>query len=319
MSRARLILTGATLLLLAPSMVIGVAAMSGIGHRWVDILAQFVGPAAFACALVALVALALRLRVTLGAGALTGLVLLAAGWPQWFAPTGSAEDGAPVFTLYSANVWVRNGDVDAVARSVKASNADIVVLVEVGRPLMAGMGRVVGDYPFQIIGPAHDGSRGPSRYVFASRFPIRSVDVFAEQLDAAGTVVDTPLGPVTIVGVHLTRPWPYQFQWGQIIQARGLSNWRAAHPGPMIVAGDFNSVSSARIGRQIQSDTGLIPAPGWPGTWHSALPSAAAMTIDQVYRTPDLALLDRRLGRRNGSDHRPVVTRFTRAVPSPAD
>ena len=41
------------------------------------------------------------------------------------------------------------------------------------------------------------------------------------------------------------------------------------------------------------------------------------MTIDQVWRSPDLALLERRLGRKNGSDHRPVVTRFTLAAEAP--
>ncbi|WP_269514327.1 endonuclease/exonuclease/phosphatase family protein [Brevundimonas subvibrioides] len=318
MSRVRLILTGGLLLLLGPPLTIGLAALSGIGHRWVDILAQFVGPAIFASALIAFVTLALRLRVALGGAIATVLILLVAGWPQWFPPIGEARAGAPVVSLYSANVWVENQDVAAVARSVQAADADIVVLVEVGDPLVSGLDRIVGAYPHRVVGRANQGRKGPSRYVFASRFPIRPVDTFAEQLDAAGVVAQTPLGPITVVGVHLTRPWPYQFQWGQIIQAQGLSKWRAAFPGPMIVAGDFNSVSSARIGRQIQAETGLIPAPGWPGTWHSALPAAATMTIDQVYRSPDLALLDRRLGRRNGSDHRAVVIRFTGAVPPPA-
>jgi endonuclease/exonuclease/phosphatase (EEP) superfamily protein YafD len=318
-SRARLILTGAALLCLGPPTAIGLAALSGIGHRWVDILAQFVGPALFGWGFIALAILALRLRVALGGAMATGLILLAAGWPQWFPAVGQAEQGAPAFSLYSANVWVENDDVQAVARSVRGADADVVMLVEVGEPLLDGVDRIIGDYPYRLVGPARRGSVRPSRYVFASRFPIRPVEVFAEHLDATGVVAETPLGPVTVVGVHLTRPWPYQFQWGQILQARGLARWRQALPGPMILAGDFNSVSSARIGRQIKAETGMIPAPGWPGTWHSALPSAAAMTIDQVYRSPDLALIGRDLGRRNGSDHRPVVTRFTRAVPSPAD
>jgi len=319
MSRVRLTLNGVAVLMLGPCLVIGLAGVSGIGHRWVDILAQFVGPAMFAAVLIGLAVAGLRLRIAAGGALVTVTVLLIAGWPQWFPPTGKAEPGAPAFTLYSANVWVENEDVEAVARSVKAADADIVVLVEVGDPLAAGLDRIVGAYPHRLTGEAHAGRSGPSRYVFASRYPIRAIDVYAEQLDASGVVATTPVGPVTIVGTHLTRPWPYQYQWGQIIQARGLATWRKAFAGPMILAGDFNSVSGARIGRQIKSETGLIPAPGWPGTWPSALPSAAAMTIDQVYRSPDLALLDRSLGRRNGSDHRPVVTRLTRAVATPAD
>jgi endonuclease/exonuclease/phosphatase (EEP) superfamily protein YafD len=84
--------------------------------------------------------------------------------------------------------------------------------------------------------------------------------------------------------------------------------------GPIVVAGDFNSVSSARIGKQVRRDLGLHPAPGFPGTWPAAVPAALGLTIDQVYATHDLAFVSRRLGRPNGSDHRPVVTDFTRAA-----
>ena len=56
-----------------------------------------------------------------------------------------------------------------------------------------------------------------------------------------------------------------------------------------------------------------IPAPGWPGTWPEALPSPLGITIDQVYRSPDLALVGRELGPPTGSDHRPVVTLLTRS------
>ena len=318
MSRARRILTVATLLLLSAPLGVGLAALSGMGHRWVDLLAQFVAPAMCLTLVIGLGSLGLRLR-TVGIGAVaTMLVLFSAGWPQWFPPTGKAIADAPDFTLYSANVWIGNSNVAAVARSVEAADADVVLLVEVGTALSGEIDRIIGQYPYRIIGRRRAGPKGRSGYVFASRFPIRPVDMVAEQLDAEGMVVDTPSGTVTIVGVHLTRPWPYQYQWGQIIQARGLSTWRQALPGPMILAGDFNSVSSARIGRQIQVETGMVPAPGWPGTWHSALPSPAAITIDQVYRSPDLALLERRLGLGNGSDHRPVITRFSRAAPQPA-
>jgi endonuclease/exonuclease/phosphatase (EEP) superfamily protein YafD len=85
--------------------------------------------------------------------------------------------------------------------------------------------------------------------------------------------------------------------------------------GPVIVAGDFNSVSTGRIGRQVKGDIGLHPAPGYPGTWPDDLPAPLGMTIDQVYASPDLAFVSRRLGRPSGSDHRPVVTEVTRARP----
>ena len=113
---------------------------------------------------------------------------------------------------------------------------------------------------------------------------------------------------------HPIRSWPFQFQWGQINQVTALSGFRKTLEGPVIVAGDFNSVSSTRIGRQVRDEMGLIPAPGWPGTWPALAPSALGVTIDQVWRSPDLALVSRRLGEPTGSDHRPVVTEITRAA-----
>ncbi|AQR61369.1 endonuclease [Brevundimonas sp. LM2] len=317
MSRARLILTVTGLLLLCAPAVIAAAALSGIGHRWVDILAQFVASAMLGTVLVGAMAVILRLWVATAMSAAIGALLLVAGAPQWFPPKGTAAPDAAAFSLYSANVWIGNRDVAALARSVAAADADVVVLIEVGEPMVGGLDRVLGAYPHRWTGPIRPGGRA-SRQAFASRYPLRPVAGVATQMDSRGAVVETPAGPVTVVGVHLTRPWPYRIQWEQIRQAQGVAGWRAAYPGPLIVAGDFNSVSSARVGRQIQAETGLIPAPGWPGTWPTALPSAAAMTIDQVYRSPDLALVERRLGQRNGSDHRPVITRFARAAPPPA-
>src|SRR5690606_31331133 len=120
-------------------------------------------------------------------------------------------------------------------------------------------------------------------------------------------------GPVHLLGVHLTRPWPFQEQWGQISQTMALEAIVEDLEGPVIAAGDFNSVSNARIGRQVRRDLGLHPAPGFPGTWPAFLPAPLGLTIDQVWASPELAFVSRRLGRANGSDHRPVVTELTLA------
>jgi len=72
-------------------------------------------------------------------------------------------------------------------------------------------------------------------------------------------------------------------------------------------------VSSARAGRQVRDRIGLLPAPGFPGTWPSAAPAPLRIAIDQVYASPDLAFVSRRLGRANRSDHAPVVVEITRA------
>lgn len=293
----------------------GLAALSGIGHRWVDILAQFTAPVLMAAVIAALACLALRLWPAAVAGGLASVLLLVAVWPQWTPPKGQPLAGAPVVRVYSANLWARNTDVQAMARSIAAADADIVILVEFGDAPAARIDHVLAGYPHRALLGRVDRPTGPARSVIASRRPIlRQLPDPPDGLSTVGAVVDTALGPITVFGVHLTRPWPFQYQWGQITQVMALDARRRAAPDhPVIAAGDFNSVSTARIGRQMKTDLGLVPAPGWPGTWPSQLPAFLGITIDQVWRSPDLALLSRRLGEPTGSDHRPVITELTRA------
>ena len=312
-SPARLALTVALGLLLTIPVGIAVAALSGVGHRWIDILAQFAGPA-LALAVAGLAGSALlRSRALIVASVLVCGLVLAAGWPQWAPPRGTPAESSAAFTLYSANLHALNGDTEAMARSIAASDADVVVLVEVGPDTKAALDTVLAGYPHRALRGRRDHPAAVLSVV-ASRTPLRDVAPRQQHLYPAVAVVETTLGPVTISSTHMTRPWPYQVQWEQIRQAEELSAWAATVEGPVIVAGDFNSVSSARIGKLIRDEAGLIPAPGWPGTWPTQLPAFAGITIDQVYHSPDLALAERRLGQSTGSDHRPVITRFVRAA-----
>ena len=294
------------------------SALLRIDHRWTDLLAQFTAPALAATLALTLFCAVLRLRPAMIAGLGATVLLVLAIWPQWL-PRGGAlpREGAPTLTLYSANLWAWNTNVEAITRSIAEADPDIVVLVELGDAPSAQLDRVLAGYPHRVLNARVDRPSGAARAAIASRYPLTAVADRPDGLVSVAATAQTPLGPVNIIGAHLTRPWPFQYQWGQIHQAAALAAIRRDMTGPVIAAGDFNSVSSARIGRQIRAEAGLIPAPGWPGTWPSALPSPVAITIDQVWRSPDLALLERRLGRKTGSDHRPVVTRFTLAAEAP--
>ncbi len=295
-----------------------VAALSGIEHRWVDIFAQFTAPALMAALALAAGFLALRRRRWAIAASVAAALLLTAVWPEWFPPVGRPEAGAPTVRLYSANVWTGNTDAAAVAASIRRADPDIVVLVEIGTVADQRMLAALESFPYRLGRPALERPNRTARSVIASRYPLTPLPGGGDGLNAGGARVDTPLGPVNVVGVHLTRPWPFMPAEGQITQASALAARLRRLDGPVIVAGDFNSVSDARIGRQIKAQTGLVPAPGFPGTWPAALPSPLAVTIDQVWRSPDLALLRRRVLAPVGSDHRPVLVEFTRAARPPA-
>jgi endonuclease/exonuclease/phosphatase (EEP) superfamily protein YafD len=297
------------------SAAIAMASLSGIGHRWVDILAQFTAPVLTLTVLAVVIAALLRWWTAALVGAGASLLLLSAVWPQ-YAPGGPVPAAnSPIVRLYAANLYAMNDDVAAMRASIQASDADIIVLVEFGEAPNAAIETLLAGYPHREVTERVVRSEDAVRSVIASRYPLsrRSTEGNERQMIAA--VADTPIGPVRFVGVHLTRPWPFQFQWGQIIQAQNLINHIQGAPEPVVMAGDFNSVASARIGRMLRSEGGLVHAPGWPGTWPAAVPSPLRMTIDQVYHTTDIAVVERRLGAPTGSDHRPVIVELARAAP----
>ncbi|MES2835384.1 MAG: endonuclease/exonuclease/phosphatase family protein [Pseudomonadota bacterium] len=292
----------------------GLAALSGIDHRWPDVMAQFTAPAFILSLSFAVTLILLKKNMSaVGAVGVAALSLLAV-WPQWTAPMGTPDPAARTVRLYSANVYYLNNDTDAIRRSIVAADADVVVLIELGREPAERIDEILAGYPNRIATLPARHNTGVARTVMASRLPMKQWVPGVQGIHALAGVVETPWGPLNIVATHLTRPWPFQFQWGQINQVAALEKIVKGLNGPVIVAGDFNAVSSARIGRQIQTDIGLTPAPAWPGTWPTAAPSALGVAIDQVWRSPDLAFVSRRLGEPNGSDHRPVVTEITRAA-----
>ena len=299
--------------LIATPTFVGLVALSGMRNQYADLLAQFTAPALFATVGLGLFLLLVRQRRWAAAAVVPAALLLIAVGPQWFPAAARPEAGAATIRLYSANLWVRNRDLDAIAASIRQADADVVMLIELGDATAPHLDALVGDYPYRIASPRIHRPNGAVRSVIASRYPITALPRPAG-VEAVGARAATPLGALNLVSVHLTRPWPFEESWGQISQTMALDQMIEGLSGPVIVAGDFNSVSTARIGKQVRRDIGLRPAPGFPGTWPSSLPSALAITIDQIYASPDLAFVSRRLGRPTGSDHRPVVTEITRAA-----
>lgn len=299
---------------LVPILAIGALVLAGFQNRVVDLLAQFTAPALVA-ALLFTGGLALaRMKAAAALGFLTSLVFVLAAWPQWFPEASRPAPGAPIVRVYSANVFHLNHDTARIRQSIEEADPDILVLIELTSDPALRIDQLLAGYPHRVASMRLDQTRGPSRSLIASRWPLKARDDRLDGLHAVAATGQTPVGPINLVGVHLTRPWPFQHSWGQISQTMALEAIVSSLDGPVVVAGDFNSVSSARIGKRVQQEIGLRPAPAFPGTWPQGLPSGLGITIDQVYASADLAFVSRKLGRPNGSDHRPVVTEITRAA-----
>jgi endonuclease/exonuclease/phosphatase (EEP) superfamily protein YafD len=306
--RAQAFLTGSVgVALLSPLLAIGAADLSGVDHRWFDLAAQFSAPATVGALVLTTLFALLRWRGPILAGALTAAICAFAAAPQAFPRLAKAESGAPEMRLYSANLWVGNADVEAIRESVRRAQPDLVILIEAGDAPAQAIDEIVPDLPHRVSSPRRQWRGRGERTIIASRWPLGPLKLERD------VVAETPLGPIHLTAVHLTRPWPYQVQWEQIREMDRLVEDSMGPGVTRVIAGDFNSVTDARIGRQMARDSGLIPAPAFPGTWPAQLPSPLGIGIDNVWVSRDLTVTRRSLGVRNGSDHRPVVTVLTRA------
>ncbi len=303
----RLLAVIAVHLLLVPPFILAIAALFRLDHPIADLLVQFSGAALVATVVLTLFLAVLNLTPAVVSSLAVTALLVLANWPQWFPGNGrAAAADAPSLSVYSANLWVYNRNSDSIARSIQQADADILVLVELGPEARARADQLFAGYPHRL----YAGLRGhPSQSAIISRYPLMAIEG-PRHRETVAAVAYTPLGPINVVGVHLTRPWPYQLPDAQAEQVQQLARLRAQLSGPVIMAGDFNAISSGRIGRLVKSTMGVTPAPGWPGTWPGKLPGALGMTLDQVWFSDDLVLQSRHLATDTGSDHRPVLTHF---------
>lgn len=299
--------------LLVPSLGIGLISLSALPYAKLDIWAQFTAPALFYSLSLALILLLLRRPRPAILAFAVSLVLTVAVVPQWNPPGPAPARSEPVIRLYSANLHVFNRDVTRIRQSIEAAQPDVIVLVEVGLLPADAREFLLNGYPYRSSSDPAGHGDAEAQAVIASRWPMSPVRDMSNFNQTVVGRVQTPLGPVDFVGTHFTRPWPYVPSIAQIRQAESLTEKLQLLDRPVVVAGDFNSISAARIGRTLRAENDLHAAPGFPGTWPTFLPASFSITIDQVYASRDLAFMSRRVGRPNGSDHRPVITEITRA------
>ena len=136
----------------------------------------------------------------LSAAALAGLVMAYA--PQVFTnqPKPSNTGHSPIRILFN-NLYVENRTPEAIRSAIAAEAPDIVVLVEVrlqeGRDPLKGLETA---YPYREV--YYD-------RVILSRFPISGA-TYSKHLSVTRLLIKTPDGPMDLVAVHLTRPWPFK-------------------------------------------------------------------------------------------------------------
>jgi endonuclease/exonuclease/phosphatase (EEP) superfamily protein YafD len=285
-----------------------------------DLFSHFRLQYLIAAACLGVVALAIRARA---AAAVLAVIALVNGWAikdLWLGGTASAALGGTPVRVVSANVWADNPTPAKALEFVRASDADLVVLVDArSRRWRPALTELEALYPYhsQRSWP-REGARGrglrAAAVVLFSRYPILAEKVVSPPKGRRPYLVASlEFGgqTLTLVGVHSLSPFPDEpgrsrrrnRELDHIAEAvRGID-------GPVIAAGDFNATEWSPHFQDLVAAGGLrdaILGHGYVATWPTWF-WPALIPIDHVLVKGPLAVTTLRRGPGIGSDHYPLI------------
>lgn len=180
--------------------------------------------------------------------------------------------------VLSFNVLSKNTGGASIANYMVQSAPDIAVIMEAPalQPYLASLGAT---FPTRI---GCESAQACDIALF-SRLPVTDATIQAlgplkrMRLITAKVVVSGQT--VTLVAVHLSKPYFDETAWIELTQVRALLQ---KIDGPIILAGDFNAAAwSGNVARFVDR-AGLMPPPAYPATWPLEL-GAFGIPIDNMF------------------------------------
>ena len=223
-------------------------------------------------------------------------------------PAVVAPQAQPLRLMF-VNVLRKNPDKTVAIDAMIKADPDVIVAVEVDHLWGSAMQQALAAR--WAHGKVADRSDNFGIAIFSKR-PIDQIDIF----ESPGNYVPSLRAEITagtqktvIYGTHPFPPMSAFTHRGWQEHMADLARRIKAETVPVIVTGDFNSTPWSANYRWFVAQTGLIdtqqglgPQPSWP----TELPYLG-IPIDHVLTSRTIATAKRRIGRWNGSDHRPVV------------
>ncbi|MBN9419811.1 MAG: endonuclease/exonuclease/phosphatase family protein [Candidatus Eremiobacteraeota bacterium] len=207
--------------------------------------------------------------------------------------------------LLLCNALSSNPTPERVLALLQAERADVVVLLEVRQELLDLLQPVLVEYPGQKLLPRSDNFG----MALLSRRPLSGVQVL-ESGSPPTLVADTEVGGkrLHVVGAHPVPPVGGAYAQLRNQTVMDLGQHLRDCPQPFALLGDLNntpwSPSLAPIrdrARNARAGFGVLPS------WPTMLPGLLRIPIDQCFVSPDVRVVECRLGPEIGSDHLPLI------------
>lgn len=301
--------TNVIALLAMPAFAAAVAPFVANWHWSLDLLACFPVQAMGALwVAAACLAIARRHRLAIPY-AIGGLVAMAAVAPGWCAAEpASPAANAPAIRVASFNLLRGNeASLDLALARIREQDPDVVFGSEVTPKWFDGLAAGLPHLAHRVA------RSDPGYYGVAlfSRWPLRSPEVLplgVEWTPAIRVIVDTPAGPLGILGVHTPRPGNGQRAEDLAKALTALPGALAPLPDARIVLGDFNSTPWNHGFRTMLAAASLTDgtARDHHPTWPSTAPWFLRVPIDHVLGSAGVAITDVLVGASFDSDHLPL-------------
>lgn len=202
--------------------------------------------------------------------------------------------------ILSYNVLTGNRRADEAARYIIESAPDVAVIMETPG-IMDHLEAIAAVLPYRL---GCDRPAACDLSIF-SKYPIEAGEAYRfwpyrlDRFMSARIIKDGV--PVTVFGVHFTKPYFDQASWGETEQ---LIRVLARIEGSVIVTGDFNAAPWSDPVEYLVREASLIPGPSHPATWPVRV-GALGVPIDNMFTRGDARILGIAAGADSfGSNHR---------------
>jgi endonuclease/exonuclease/phosphatase (EEP) superfamily protein YafD len=221
-----------------------------------------------------------------------------------YQPTAEAR-GRDTVRLVHVNINNYNREIESSLEFFRETDPDVLVIVEANERLMAALEPLQEPLPHVFVE-----TRGRFGVALLSRYPMAAQAVyFTPHNPSIVAVIDTPYGPLRVVGTHPRSPASARRARRRNTQLDAIATFVRGGSEPTVLLGDLNTTPWGHAFRALVVESELRDTSrgvgfqwSWPASfWPLAIP------IDHALVSEDVRVLDRRMGPSIGSDHLPLV------------
>lgn len=215
---------------------------------------------------------------------------------------------------FMANVNRDNPHRDLLLAEIKSVNPDVVILTEINASWITTLKTIAPQYPYIIQEPRED----YSGIALMSKRPLKNpqiVRIGSPTVPSVVTEIEHNEKLVTLIGAHPFPPFGKRSSALRDTQIAALGNYMMNKTTPSILIGDLNASPFSYPYMKLLSDTTLSNCAngfGYEATWqYGIVTPPLGLKIDQCLKTPEILITESYVGHNIGSDHRPLINRFT--------